>query len=106
MSLKDIQRQVHNWVQGFKVEYFKPLEIFAAIGEEFGELGRELNNRYGPRTKKSPEDTADIGGEITDIIFNLICLANSHKIDLDEFWEKKMDKCWGRDKNRFERKED
>ncbi len=105
MSIKDVQYDVHKWVQQFKVEYFKPLEMLAQMMEEIGELSRELNNRYGPRTKKSPEDTADIEQELCDIMFAIICLANSHNIDLDEAWKKKMDKCYGRDKNRWERKE-
>ncbi|MCH8945852.1 MAG: nucleotide pyrophosphohydrolase [Nanoarchaeota archaeon] len=104
MSLKDVQRDVDEWVKQFKVEYFKPLEIMAALTEELGELSREINNRYGPRTKKSPKDTAEISDEISDIIFNLACLANSHNIDLDDSWKKKMDKQHGRDKDRFERK--
>jgi len=104
MSIKDAQYDVHKWVQQFKVEYFNPLEILAQMIEEVGELARELNNRYGPRTKKSPDDTADIEKEVCDIMFALICLANSHNIDLDEAWKKKMDKQYGRDQNRFERK--
>lgn len=106
MSLKDVQGDVDSWVKQFKVEYFKPLEVMAAITEEVGELAREVNNRYGPRTKKSTQDTADISKEIADIIFNLCCMANQHDIDLDSAWQKKMDKQHGRDKNRFERKED
>lgn len=104
MSLKDVQRDVDEWVKQFKVEYFKPLEIIAALTEELGELSREINNRYGSRTKKSPEDTVEISDEISDIIFNLACLANSHNIDLDDSWKKKMDKQHCRDKDRFERK--
>lgn len=73
--------------------------------EEIGELAKEINNRYGPRTKKSPEDTVDISKEIVDMIFNLCCMANSHNIDLNEAWKKKMDKQYGRDHNRFERKD-
>lgn len=103
MSFKDAQKDVHDWISQFKVGYFKPLEILTAISEEVGELARELNNRYGPRTKKSPEDTADIEKEISDIMFNLMCLANSHDIDLDEAWAKKMHKQETRDKERFER---
>ena len=105
MSFRDAQKDVHGWISQFKVGYFKPLEILAAISEETGELARELNNRYGPRTKKSPEDTADVEKEISDIIFNLICLANSHDIDLDEAWSKKMHKQETRDKERFEKKD-
>ncbi len=105
MTIKQAQYDVHKWVQQFKVEYFKPLEMLAQLVEEVGELSRELNNRYGPRTKKSPEDTADIEQELTDILFAVICMANSQDIDLDETWKKKMDKCYGRDKNRFELKD-
>lgn len=105
MSMEDMQKDVEKWISQFKIGYFKPLEIHAAISEEIGELARELNNRYGPRTKKSPEDTADIQKEISDIMFNLICLANSHNIKLNDAWKDKMDKQYGRDKNRFERKD-
>jgi len=58
MPTKDAQYDVHKWVQQFKVEYFKPMEIIAQMMEELGELAREINNRYGPRTKKSQNDTA------------------------------------------------
>jgi len=106
MTLKDVQKDVDDWVKQFKVEYFKPLEIIAAMMEETGELAREINSRYGPRTKKSPEDTADIEKELGDMIFNLCCMANSQGIDLDEAWKNKMDKQHGRDHNRFERKDE
>ena len=105
MPLKDAQKDVDVWVNQFKVEYFKPLEIMAAISEEVGELAREVNNRYGSRTKKSPEDTADLSKEMVDLIFNICCMANSHNIDLDEAWRQKMNKQHGRDHNRFERKD-
>lgn len=105
MSIKDAQYDVHKWVQQFKIEYFKPMEIIAQMMEEVGELAREINNRYGPRTKKSPADTADIEQELCDIMFAIICMANSHNIDLDEAWQKKIDKQYGRDKNRFELKD-
>jgi len=73
--------------------------------EEVGELSRELNNRYGPRIKKNlQKDTADISSEMADILFAVVCLANSHNINLDEAWKKHMDKLTSRDKNRFELK--
>lgn len=105
MPLKDIQKDVDNWVSQYKISYFKPLEIMGAITEEVGELAKEINNRFGPRTKKSSEDTNEISEEIADIIFNLTCMANSNNLDLDEAWKKKMDKQYGRDKNRFEKKD-
>lgn len=104
MTLVDIQKQVDAWIDQYKIGYYSPLAIIAQTTEELGELAREINNRYGPRVKKSPEDTVDIAGEITDVIFAMICLANSHNINLDEAWEKRMEKCYGRDKDRWEKK--
>ena len=103
MTLKDIQKQVDEWISQYKIGYFPPLAIIAQAVEELGELSREINNRYGPRIKKSKEDTAEIGEEITDVIFAMICMANSHNIDLDKAWEKKMNKCYGRDKDRWDK---
>lgn len=105
MPFKEIQKDVDDWAQQFKDPYWPPLSMLARVSEEVGELSRELNDRYGGRVKKSGEDTEDIGDEINDIIFALICLANSHKIDLDESWQRIMDKCYKRDNQRFERKE-
>ncbi len=102
--MKDIQRETDEWINQLKVGYYKPLEILTQMIEEVGELARELNNRYGPRIKKSLEDTADIEQELIDIIFAVVCLANSHNIDLDEAWKKNVKKRYERDKNRFELK--
>ena len=104
MTLKKIQRDVHDFVSQFKVGYYHPLAIITQAVEELGELAREVNNRYGPRVKKSPEDTADIEEEIVGVLFAMVCLANSQNIDLDEAWDKKIDQITGRDHNRWERK--
>jgi len=105
MGFIEAQKDVDNWVSQYKIGYYPPLAIITQLCEEVGELAREINNRHGPRIKKSPEDTADIGNEITDAIFALICLANSNNINLDECWKKKLDKCYNRDKDRWEKKE-
>jgi len=106
MSLKDCQKDVDDWVNQFKYPYWPPLSALARATEELGELATELNDRYGGRVKKSTDDTKDIGVEICDLLFALICIANPLKIDLDESWKRVMDKCWGRDNQRYERKED
>ncbi|MBI4144660.1 nucleotide pyrophosphohydrolase [Candidatus Woesearchaeota archaeon] len=102
--LKDVQVQVDAWTQQFKIPYWQPLEILARLTEETGELARELNHRFGPKKKKASEDVKDVGDEMGDIIFTLACLANSQRIDLDDCWKRVMDKCYGRDKDRFEKK--
>lgn len=102
--MKDYQEQVDNWVSRYKIGYFKPLEILARLTEEVGELARELNHRFGPKKKKPSEEVQEVGDEMADIIFTLVCLANSLKIDLDEHFKRVMDKYNSRDKDRYEKK--
>ena len=104
MSLQKAQDQVDAWVQQFNPPYWKPLEQLARLTEEVGELARELNDRYGAKKKKSSEDQADLEEELGDILFTLICLANSHNIKLDKSFSTIMDKCYGRDNDRFTKK--
>lgn len=104
MNLKNIQEEVDNWVNQYKIGYWKPHEILARLTEETGELAREINHIYGPKKKKSTEKTNELSNEIGDIIFTLCCLANSQNIDLDKSFENAINKCYGRDKNRFEKK--
>ena len=105
MPLKEIQKEIDDWVQLHKIGYFKPLEILVRLAEEVGELAREVNHIFGPKKKKSEEENKEMGDEIADIIFTLGCLANSQGIDLDESFKRVMDKCYGRDKDRWEKKD-
>jgi len=104
MSLKDIQKEVDEWVGQYKIGYWTPHEILARLAEEVGELAREVNHIYGPKKKRNEENTREMSDEMADVIFTIVCLANSKNIDLDEAFKKTMDKCYGRDKNRFEKK--
>ncbi len=102
--MKQLQQQVDDWVKQYKIEYFSPHEILARLMEETGELAREVNHIYGPKKKKSEEEKKELGDELGDIIFTVICMANSLNIDLDESFKRVMDKCYGRDENRYEKK--
>jgi len=104
MSLKDIQKEVDNWVSQYKIGYWQPFEILARLTEETGELAREINHVYGPKKKKQSEDTNEIADEIADIIFTLCCLANSLNINLDKALKRTIDKCYERDGERWEKK--
>jgi len=106
MSLRDCQKDVDEWFSQFKDPYWPPLSQLAKLLEEVGELAQELNDRYGGRVKKSGEDTMDLGLEISDVIFALVCISNSQGIDLDEAWENMMIKYKTRDKDRYEKVED
>ena len=105
LIMKKIQKTVDAWVKQYTIGYFKPLEIFTRLAEEVGELARELNHRFGPKKKKSTEETKEIGDEIADIIFTLTCLANSLNIDLDKAIDKMMNKYRTRDKYRYKKKD-
>ncbi len=103
-KMKKFQKKVDDWVSQYKIGYFKPLEILARLTEEVGELARELNHRFGPKKKKTTEENKEIGDEIADIIFTLACLSNSLNINTDKHLKKCIDKCYQRDKNRWDKK--
>lgn len=100
----NLQKRVDDWINQLKVGYFKPHEILARLMEEVGELAREINHKFGPKKKKSSEKSKELGDEIADIIFTLVCLANSQNIDLDKHFERVMEKLNKRDLNRWEKK--
>src|SRR4030042_178537 len=105
ISLRDMQLEVDNWISQFTPAYWPPLSIMAQISEETGELARNLNNMYGGRVKKEADATKHISEEICDIIFALICLANSHNIDLDKSWKETISVRCKRDENRYKKKQ-
>jgi NTP pyrophosphatase (non-canonical NTP hydrolase) len=101
MSFKAYQKEVDIWAQQYETPYWQPLEILARLSEEVGEVARELNHQFGPKKRKLSEDNGNLSVEIADALFTLICLANSQGIDLDTSFKEVMDKCYGRDKDRF-----
>jgi NTP pyrophosphatase (non-canonical NTP hydrolase) len=98
------QKQVDEWAQGLERPYWEPLSIFARLAEEVGEVGRLLNHMYGSKPKKPEEAKQELGEEIADVMFALICLANTHDIDLDVEMDKVIEKANIRDKDRFKKK--
>ena len=104
MPLADYQKQVDDWVQGYKTPYWAPLSQLARLTEEVGELARILNHKDGDKPKKPTEEPDDLEGELGDILFDVICLANSEGIDLDKAIQKVIDKSRTRDADRFEKK--
>ena len=104
-SLLDMQKEVDEWVSQFNPAYFPPLSIMAQISEESGELARVLNNMYGGRVKKQEDPDKKIGQEISDIMFALVCLANSHDINLTKAWQETISARCKRDENRYEKKD-
>jgi NTP pyrophosphatase (non-canonical NTP hydrolase) len=98
------QKAVDDWAQGLEEPYWPPLSMFASLAEEVGEVGRLLNHMYGSKPKKQNEDKQELAGELADVLFAVICIANSHGIDLDAAMEKTINKSKNRDKDRFAKK--
>lgn len=101
MSFEPIQKEVDAWISQFEEGYFAPLPMLARVTEEVGELARALMHRYGGKTPKPNEPLGDVGDEIADVLFVLVCLANSLQIDLDEAFAKMMTKYRERDGERW-----
>ena len=104
MPLAEHQRRVDAWISQFEEGYFHPLTNLARLSEEVGELAREVNHRFGQKTKKKDEPEGDLGMEMADILFVLICMANREGIDLDQAFERMMAKTESRDQDRWTRK--
>lgn len=102
--MREMQQRVDRWIAQFEEGYFHPLTNMARLSEEVGELAREVNHRFGQKTKKSDEAAGDLGMEMADILFVLICMANREKIDLQEAFDRMMAKVEQRDANRWTRK--
>ena len=104
MSFKDAQQRVDAWIHQFEEGYFDPLTNVARLAEEVGELAREVNHRFGQKTKKASELEGDLGMEMADILFVLICMANREGIDLAAEFERMMAKVESRDEHRWTKK--
>ena len=99
MTLKDAQIEVDNWIKTYGVRYFSELTNMAVLTEEVGELARIMARAYGDQSFKEGEKH-DIGDEMADILWVLICLANQTGIDLTEAFRKNLEKKTTRDINR------
>lgn len=98
------QQQVDDWAQTLEEPYWPPLSQFAHLAEEVGEVGRLLNHIYGSKPKKPEEARQELGEELADVLFALVCIANVHGVDLDAEFEKVIEKSNTHDKKRFARK--
>lgn len=105
MELKDMQKEVDEWITQFEEGYWSPLSMLARLTEEVGELAREINHQFGEKIKKPDEPMGDLPLELADILFILICYANSLNIDLEDAFKRVMAKYRYRDSDRWVRKE-
>ena len=99
--MQKYQKELDKWFKKNKWQYWHQLAQFARLVEEIGELARILNHLYGEKPKKSEEKRQELEEEIGDVLYTLICLANSSNVDLDRAIKKSFAKVMKRDKNRY-----
>jgi NTP pyrophosphatase (non-canonical NTP hydrolase) len=106
MGLSDVQKTVESWISRFEEGYFPPLAMLARLTEETGELARAVSHRFGGKRPKSGEGNEEIGEELADVLFVLVCFANSLGIDLDSAFAAVMAKYRERDAGRWTEKKE
>jgi len=100
MSIEEAQKKVDDWIKEYGVRYFSELTNMAILTEEVGELARIFARKYGEQSFKKGEEGLDVGDEMADILFVLICMANQTGVNLNAALEKNLQKKTSRDKER------
>ena len=100
--MKKYQEELDKWFKKNDWRYWSPLSILARLYEECGEFARLVNHLYGDKPKRSGEKEQELEEEIGDVIYTLICFANSNNIDLDKAIRRSFDKVIKRDKERYD----
>ncbi|NJY61752.1 nucleotide pyrophosphohydrolase [Salinimicrobium sp. CDJ15-81-2] len=105
MNIRDSQQAVDEWIKEHGVRYFNELTNMAQLTEEVGEVARIIARRYGEQSEKESDKAKDLGEELADVVFVVLCLANQTGINLQEAFDKKLDLKTQRDKNRHRNNE-
>ena len=100
MDIKNAQLDVDTWIKEHGVRYFNELTNMAQLTEEVGEVARIIARRYGEQSEKESDKNKDLGEELADGVFVVLCLANQTGIDLQAAFDKKMDFKAKRDHDR------
>ena len=100
MTINDAQKLVDDWIKTYGVRYFNELTNMAQLTEEVGEVARIIARRYGEQSEKESDKNKDLGDEMADVLWVLICLANQTGIDLEKALIKNLDKKTKRDHSR------
>ena len=105
LTIAEAQEQVDEWIKTIGVRYFNELTNMTILTEEVGELARIMVRKYGEQSFKESDKGADLGDEMADVLWVLICLANQTGIDLTEALQKNMEKKTKRDQDRHKNNE-
>ena len=99
MTIKEAQERVDAWIKEYGVRYFDELTNMAILTEEVGEVARIMARRYGEQSFKESDDK-ELGDELADVLWVLICIANQTGVNLTEALRKNIDKKTKRDNKR------
>ncbi len=100
ISIREAQEQVDQWIKTYGVRYFSELTNMAILTEEVGELARIISRTYGEQSFKESDKNRDLGDEMADVLWVLICMANQTGVDLTSALKKNIEKKTFRDKDR------
>lgn len=100
MTISSLQEEIDQWINTIGVRYFSELTNMAILTEEVGELARIIARRYGEQSEKESDKNKDLGDEMADVLWVLVCLANQTGVNLEEAVKKNIEKKTSRDKDR------
>ena len=98
--MKEAQKQVDDWIKKYGVRYFSELTNMAILSEEVGEVARIMSRQYGEQSFKESDKNKNLGEELADVLFVLICIANQTGVDLETAFQQNIEKKTKRDNTR------
>ncbi len=102
MNIQNAQQAVDKWIEEHGVRYFNELTNMAQLTEEVGEVARIIARRYGEQSEKETDKDKDLGEELADVLFVVLCLANQTGVDLQQAFDQKLRKKTERDGQRHQ----
>jgi len=105
MTIQEAQNTIDKWINTTGVRYFNELTNMAILTEEVGEVARIIARKYGEQSFKESDKDKDLGDELADVLFVLMCIANQTGVDLTEALKKNLDKKTNRDNERHRNNE-
>src|SRR5574343_2024294 len=100
LTINQAQKTVDDWIRTHGVRYFNELTNMAMLTEEVGEVARIIARRYGEQSEKESDKAKDLGDEMADVLWVLLCLANQTGVDLTEAFHRNLEKKTKRDHDR------
>ncbi len=100
LTVKALQATVDRWINTYGVRYFSEMTNLALLVEEVGEVARIMARTYGEQSGKDKQETSDLGDELADVLFVLVCIANQTGVDLESAISKNLEKKTARDSHR------